>query len=155
MRQLTEHARTVGWDVYTPAARTRVRAAHQPPYVFTDDEVRRLFGAIDAQRMSSYSNKAIVDPVLFRVLYGTGLRISEALKLAVSDVDTRAGTLRIRDSKNGAGRTIPMPGRLKARENRLARQCQSILKRSAAQRLEQGLATAVFGRRKRVRSRLA
>ena len=52
--------------------------------------------------MSCYSNKAIVDPVLFRMLYGTGLRISEALKLTISDVDTRAGTLRIRDSKNGS-----------------------------------------------------
>ena len=71
-----------------------------------------MFEAIDAQRMSCYSNKAIVDPVLFRVLYGTGLRISEALKLTISDVDTRAGTLRIRDSKNGAGRTIPITGRL-------------------------------------------
>jgi integrase len=80
--------------------------------VFTDDEVRRLFGAIDGQHMSCYSNKAIVDPVLFRVLYGTGLRISEALKLTVSDVDTCAGTLRIRDSKNGAGRTIPITVRL-------------------------------------------
>jgi integrase len=114
LRQLAEHARTVGWDAHVPAVRTRVRAAHQPPYVFTDEEVRRLFGAIDAQRMSCYSNKAIVDPVLFRVLYDTGLRISEALKLTISDVDTRAGTLRIRDSKNGAGRTIPITSRLTA-----------------------------------------
>ena len=80
--------------------------------MFTNEEVRHLFTAIDAQRLSSYSNKAIVDPVLFRVLYDTGLRISEALKLTVSDVDTRAGTLRIRDSKNGAGRTIPITGGL-------------------------------------------
>ena len=49
------------------------------PYVLTDDEVRRLFAAIDSQAMSSYSNKALVDPVLFRVLYGAGLRVSEAL----------------------------------------------------------------------------
>ena len=117
LRQLAEHARTVGWDAHVPAVRTLVRAAHQPPYVFTDEEVRRLFAAIDAQRMSSYSNKAIVDPVLFRVLYGTGLRISEALKLTISDVDTRAGTLRIRDSKNGAGRTIPITSRLTATLN--------------------------------------
>jgi integrase/recombinase XerD len=112
LRQLAEHARAIGWEAHVPAARTQVRAAHQPPYVFTDEEVRRLFAAIDGQRMSCYSNKAIVDPVLFRVLYGTGLRISEALKLTVSDVDTRAGTLRIRDSKNGAGRTIPITPRL-------------------------------------------
>jgi integrase len=112
LRQLAEHARTVGWDAHIPAARTQVRASHQPPYVFTDEEVRRLVAAIDGQGMSCYSNKAIVDPVLFRVLYGTGLRISEALKLTISDVDTSVGTLRIRDSKNGAGRTVPVTRRL-------------------------------------------
>ena len=87
---------------------------NQPPYVLTDDEVLRLFAAIDSQAMSSYSNKALVDPVLFRVLYGAGLRVSEALNLALSDLDTCAGTLRIRDSKNGESRTIPITSRLLA-----------------------------------------
>jgi len=114
LRQLVKHAEGVGWDTYTPAVTTRVRVRHQPPYVFTDDEVRRLFAAIDSQPMSSCSNKAMVDPVLFRVLYGAGLRVSEALNLTLSDVDTSAGTLRIRDSKNGEGRTVPITGRLSA-----------------------------------------
>lgn len=114
LRQLAEHAQGFGWDAYTPATSTRVRVRHQPPYVFTDDEVRRLFAAIDSQAMSCYSNKALVDPVLFRVLYGAGLRVSEVLNMTLSDVDTSAGTLRIRDSKNGAGRTIPIAGRLTA-----------------------------------------
>jgi integrase/recombinase XerD len=112
--QLVKHAQGVGWDTYTPAPTTRVRVRHQPPYVLTDDEVRRLFAAIDSQPMSSYSNKAMVDPVLFRVLYDAGLRVSEALNLTLPDVDTRAGTLRIRDSKNGEGRTVPITGRLTA-----------------------------------------
>ena len=89
LRQLAEHAQAVGWDAYTPAAATRVRVRHQPPYVLTDDEVRRLFAAIDSQPMSCYSNKALVDPVLFRVLYGAGLRVSEALNLTLPDVDTQ------------------------------------------------------------------
>jgi integrase len=116
LRQLAKHAQAFGWDAYTPATITRVRVRHQPPYVLTDDEVRRLFAAIDSQPMSSYSNKAMVDPVLFRVLYGAGLRVSEALNLTLSDVDTPtcAGTLRIRDSKNGEGRTIPITSRLTA-----------------------------------------
>ncbi|MGH3260000.1 MAG: hypothetical protein ACRDOU_32140 [Streptosporangiaceae bacterium] len=42
--------------------------------MFTDDEVRRLFTAIDSQPMSAFSNKAMVDPVLFRVRYGAGIR---------------------------------------------------------------------------------
>ena len=99
LRQLAEHAKAVGWDAYIPVATTWTRVRHQPPYVLSDDEVRRLFAAIDSQVMSSYSNKALVDPVLFRVLYGAGLRISEALNLSLSDLDTSAGTLRIRDSR--------------------------------------------------------
>ena len=114
LRQLADYAQGTGWDAYVPAAASKVRVRHQPPYVFTDDEVRRLFAAIDSQPMSSYSNKAMVDPVLFRVLYGAGLRISEALNLSLADVDKRAGTLRIRDSKNGESRTIPITGRLAA-----------------------------------------
>ncbi|MGM0386691.1 MAG: tyrosine-type recombinase/integrase [Actinomycetota bacterium] len=114
LRQLAEHAQAIGWDAYVPAAATRVRLRHQPPYVLTDDEVARLFAAIDSQAMSSYSNKSLVDPVLFRVLYGTGLRVSEALNLTLADMDTRAGTLRISESKNGQGRTIPVTARLAA-----------------------------------------
>ena len=48
------------------------------------------------------------------MLYGAGLRVSEALNLTLPDVDTSAGTLRIRDSKNGQGRTVPITGRLTA-----------------------------------------
>ena len=112
LRQLAEHAQAAGWDAFTPAAATQVRVRHQPPYVLTDDEVRRLFTAIDSQPMSSYSNKAMVDPVLFRVLYGAGLRVSEALHLTLADADTRGGTLRVRDSKNGESRTVPVTARL-------------------------------------------
>lgn len=114
LRKLAAHAHAAGWGAYTPALATHVRVRHQPPYVFTDDEVARLFTAIDSQPMSSFTNKAMVDPVLFRALYGTGVRISEALNLTLSDVDTRAGTLTIRHSKNGAGRTIPITERLAA-----------------------------------------
>jgi integrase len=114
LRQLGEHAQALGWAAYAPAAITRVRAGHHRPYVFTDDETRRLFTAIDSAPMSFYSNKALVDPVLFRVLYGTGLRVSEALHLHLADVDTDAATLRIRDAKNGQSRTIPITARLAA-----------------------------------------
>jgi len=114
LRQLVEHAQALGWDACTPPVTVPVRVRHQPPYVLSDDEVARLFVAIDAQAMSSYSNKAMVDPVLFRVLYSAGLRVSEALGLTLSDLDAGARTLRIRDSKNGQGRTIPITVRLGA-----------------------------------------
>jgi integrase/recombinase XerD len=117
LRQLTEHAHAAGWAAHVPAVTTRVDVRHQPPYVFSDDELRRLFAAIDGQGMSSYSNKALIDPVLFRVLYGAGLRISEALNLRMADLDTRTGTLRIRDTKSGERRTVPITHRLAATLN--------------------------------------
>jgi len=52
LRQLAEHARAAGWDAYLPHGTARVRLRHQPPYVFTDEETRRLFAAIDSQPMS-------------------------------------------------------------------------------------------------------
>ena len=79
--------------------------------MFTDDEVRRLFAAIGSQPMSGFSDKAMAGPVMFRMLYGAGLRVSGALSLTLADVDTRGGTLRIRDSKNGESRTVPVTGR--------------------------------------------
>ena len=57
LRQLAEHARAAGWDAFTPAPAPRARVRHQPPYVLTDDEVRRLFTAIDSQPMSAFSNR--------------------------------------------------------------------------------------------------
>jgi integrase/recombinase XerD len=117
LRQLTEHAHAAGCDAHIPVVTGRVRVRHHPPYVFSDEELVRLFAAIDSQGMSSYSNKALVDPVLFRVLYGAGLRISEALNLRLADVDVRTGTLRIHDTKNGESRTIPITHRLAATMN--------------------------------------
>jgi integrase len=93
LRQLAEHAQAAGWDAHTPTATARARVRHQPPYVFSDEELCRLFAAIDGQGMSSYSNKAL------------------------PDVDARAGTLRIRDSKNGQSRTVPITHRLAATLN--------------------------------------
>jgi integrase len=114
LRQLAEHAKTRGWAAYAPQAKTRPRADRQPPYVLTDGEIRRLFAAIDNQRLSFQTNKALVDPVLFRVLYGTGLRVSEALNLTLVDFDADKATLRVCDAKNGEARTIPVTGRMAA-----------------------------------------
>jgi len=115
LRELAEHARQFGWQAWAPPALTRVKAAHRPPpYVFSDDEVRRLFHAIDTQPLSETSNRALVDPVLFRVLYSTGMRLSEALGLELRDFDPARATLEIRDGKNRENRVLPVTGRLAA-----------------------------------------
>ena len=47
-------------------------------------------------------------PLLFRMLYGCGLRISEALNLRVRDVDLEVGVLTINDGKLNKDRMVPI-----------------------------------------------
>ena len=113
LRELAEHARQFGWPAWAPPTLTRLKTRHRPPpYVFSDEEIRRLFHAIDTQPLSEMSNRALVDPVLFRVLYATGLRISEALNLQLRDLDAARATLEVRDSKNREHRIVPVTRRL-------------------------------------------
>jgi integrase/recombinase XerD len=115
LRDLAEHARQFGWPAWAPPTLTRVKARHRtPPYVFSDEEIRRLFEAIDTQPLSEGSNRALVDPVLFRLLYATGLRISEALNLQLRDVDQERATIEVRDGKTRENRVVPITRRLAA-----------------------------------------
>lgn len=47
-------------------------------------------------------------PTLFRLLYGTGLRLGEALALEERDVNLKEKYLIIRQSKNGTERIVPL-----------------------------------------------
>ena len=54
------------------------------PYIFSKDEIGRIFSACDHILPKSISPNGphIMMPVLFRLLYSTGLRLGEALSLA-------------------------------------------------------------------------
>jgi len=56
--------------------------------------------------VNSFRNE--VDPVLFRFLYGTGVRIFEALNLKLNDVNLSEGIIIIHQAKNNKDRLIPM-----------------------------------------------
>ena len=48
-----------------------------------------------------------------RLLYGSGLRLMEALRLRVKDVDFQMGQLTVRDGKGGKGRLTLLPTRVR------------------------------------------
>lgn len=83
------------------------------PYIFTEGQIALLFEKADSIEPSKSSPLMhVFYPVLFRVLYGCGLRISEALKLRVKDVDLAEGILYINDPKNHRDRIAPMEASL-------------------------------------------
>lgn len=85
------------------------RGENHLPYIFTKDELCAIFGRLDSLIPTNTSpNRHLVMPLLFRMLYGCGLRISEALSLLISDVDMDKGVLHIRHGKDDHERLIPM-----------------------------------------------
>ena len=79
------------------------------PYLYSDEEIRRLLGAALALPGSRELRRGTYY-CLFGLLSVSGLRISEARDLALQDVDLRAGVLTIRGAKFGKSRLIPLHG---------------------------------------------
>lgn len=72
-----------------------------PPEPLNAAEVRQLLRAIPNRSNSGIRLRAIIG-----VLYGSGLRIAEALDLYPRDVDTQAGTVRVREGKGRKSRLV-------------------------------------------------
>jgi integrase len=97
-----------GYDSYFRRFKIRRNSDHAP-YIFTKDEISKIFAVLDKMEYSPCSpNKHKAFPVLYRILYGCGLRISEALHLTVKDVDTQNKMLHIASGKNDKERLAPM-----------------------------------------------
>jgi len=78
-------------------------------HIFSREEVTRMFAAIDKIPIDGRApQRHLVMPTLFRVLYACGLRLGEALRLRVSEVDLDEGVLTIRQGKFRKDRLVPM-----------------------------------------------
>lgn len=89
----------------------RAAAVNFKPYIFSHREIDGLISLSDQIR-PNYRQSHIFYPVLFRVLYGTGVRISEALHLTMEDVDLKEKVIRVVDPKNHKDRHLPISGSL-------------------------------------------
>lgn len=94
------------------------------PYIFTPEEINRLLAAADAIRSHlRCPHRERIFPLIFRLLYGCGLRIGEVLHLQVGAVDLDRGLLTIRQAKFRKDRLVPVAPSLTARLRGYARAC--------------------------------
>jgi integrase/recombinase XerD len=78
------------------------------PYIYSRAELRRLLEAIPSyHRFPSRMEPPTLRAMLL-LLYGTGLRRGEALRLSVADVDLANALLTIRDTKFFKSRLVPI-----------------------------------------------
>jgi site-specific recombinase XerD len=98
-----------GYVDHSPLPRTVPRPKQAfVPYIYSREELRRLLDAVAANDHP----RCRIDPDTYRtillLLYGAGLRISEALALTLADVDLDAAVLCIRESKFYKTRLVPI-----------------------------------------------
>lgn len=81
-----------------------------PPYIYSCDELRRLFdpATIEISRRGAVQLDAATFRTLLVLLYGAGLRFSEATGLKVADVDLVENILTIRATKFYKSRLVPI-----------------------------------------------
>lgn len=79
------------------------------PRVFSVEEGRRFLQACDTfERPRSAARGDRILGTMLVLLYLTGLRVGEARRLTVADVDLAAAVLRIHDTKFGKSRVVPL-----------------------------------------------
>ena len=108
LNQFGKYLELTGHEI-CPLPKGRWDTGSFTPYIFTHDEIDRLFQAADNIRPIAQARNLHKElPALFRLLYGCGLRVSEAVGLLCRDVDLEQGVLTIREAKNGRDRLIPL-----------------------------------------------
>ena len=110
-----------GYGSYLSRFKLRRNSMHTP-YIFTREEINRIFAKLDKMEYSPCSpEKHKAYPVLYRMLYSCGLRISEALNLTLKDVGIDDRILHIASGKNDKERLVPM-------SESLTRYCSAFIK---------------------------
>ena len=85
---------------------------HMAPYISTVGELERLIAVTDTLRTPLSALLALTMHTLLLLLYGTGMRIGEALSLTLQDVDLENRVLTVRDTKFFKTRLVPVGPRL-------------------------------------------
>jgi len=109
--QLARYMSRHGYDCYvSPLPRYSSSKSDFTPYIFTFEQMRMLFDKSSQLRVyDAHMNSTLFCvPAILRLLYSTGVRISEALSIRNRDVVFERKHIHIRRTKNGDERIIPI-----------------------------------------------
>jgi integrase/recombinase XerD len=96
-----------GYVLHDPAQAIPLpKATRLPRGILSESQARQLVAAPSADSLIGKRDRAILE-----LLYGTGIRLGEAARADVSDLDLREGVLLVRSGKGRKDRVVPVEGR--------------------------------------------
>jgi integrase/recombinase XerD len=84
----------------------------QAPYIYSTEELRRLLDATSILKVGHSPQVPAMYCTLLLLLYGSGMRIGEALRLVLQDVDLTEQIITVRDAKFFKTRLVPIGPKL-------------------------------------------
>lgn len=114
LRHFAVFLNNMGYDAYVYPQLYNVKSDNGfSPYIFSHEQISAIISASDSLKYTANSpHYHMVWPAFVRVLYGCGLRLSEALRLRIKDIDLENGVLYIEKSKKNTSRYVPMSASL-------------------------------------------
>ena len=110
MRVFCRYLNDVGIKAYVPPNNVTKKPPKYDAHIYTDDELRRFFAAVDKSQSvpSECPYRELVMPVFFRILYTSGMRVSELRLARIKDVDLENGCIFVNGGKNSKDRFVPI-----------------------------------------------
>jgi integrase/recombinase XerD len=108
LRQFALYLNSLGLQSYIAPPDNNTRHYTFIPYIFTHSEIERIFTSSDQLFPRRNATLPLIVPVILRLLYSSGLRISEAISLQNKHVNLQDGILEIKNSKFGKDRLVPL-----------------------------------------------
>lgn len=117
MRVFCCYLEDIGIPAYIPPKGIVRKPPRYNAHIYTDDELKSFFSAVDKSQSvpSECPYRGQVMPVFFRILYTSGMRVSELRLARVRDVNLDQGHIIVRDAKNHKDRIVPIHPALTAK----------------------------------------
>lgn len=110
LRVLCLYLNEIGIKAYVPPLGLQKHGPKYDAHIYTDDELIRFFNAVDQSQSvpSECPYRHLVMPLFFRILYTSGLRVSELRLAKIKDINLDVGYLKVVSGKNNKDRLVPI-----------------------------------------------
>ena len=110
MRVFCRYLNDVGISAYIPAKGLTHKRIKYDAHIYTDEELKNFFEAVNNSKSvpDSCPYRGDVMPIFFKILYTSGMRVSELRLIKLSDINLEDGYIIVRKSKNNKERLVPV-----------------------------------------------
>ena len=110
MRVFCRYLNDIGVSAYIPPPNLTTKAQKYDAHIYSMEELKRFFSVVDASQSvpSECPYRSQVMPVFFRILYTSGMRVSELRLARIRDVNLEEGYIFVKGGKNRKDRIVPI-----------------------------------------------